>query len=226
MSIKVICPGCLKRFQVSDQFAGRKGPCPKCKVEILIPKTSEDVVVHAPDNYGPKDSKGRSVLKPIFRQETRISMPELVVIGLTILGSLIAALILRYQYAGNVFPYWPLILGAVAMAVPLTLAGYAVLRDPELQPHSGQELYIRIGLCALLYALTWIAFPGAELAFREYSVTCIVIAVVIMMGIGGGIAVITLELDYFLGVIHFGLYFAACVLLRWIASGAALPLVS
>ncbi|MEC8508925.1 MAG: MJ0042-type zinc finger domain-containing protein, partial [Planctomycetota bacterium] len=34
MSIRVTCPGCHARFNVSDQFAGKSGPCPKCKKTI------------------------------------------------------------------------------------------------------------------------------------------------------------------------------------------------
>ena len=68
MPIKVICPGCTKRFTVSEKFAGQKGPCPHCKAEIKIPEVAEEeVVIHAPENFGPKDAGGRAVLKPIER---------------------------------------------------------------------------------------------------------------------------------------------------------------
>jgi hypothetical protein len=38
MPIQVSCPSCKKSFQVSDQFAGKQGPCPNCKAPIKIPK--------------------------------------------------------------------------------------------------------------------------------------------------------------------------------------------
>lgn len=38
MPIQVSCPSCKKSFQVSDQFAGKQGPCPNCKTPIKIPK--------------------------------------------------------------------------------------------------------------------------------------------------------------------------------------------
>ena len=34
MAIDVTCPSCHTRFQVSDKFAGKSGPCPKCKNTI------------------------------------------------------------------------------------------------------------------------------------------------------------------------------------------------
>ena len=50
MPINVTCPGCLKRFSVADKFAGKKGPCPKCKKIITIPKKEDEVVIHAPEH--------------------------------------------------------------------------------------------------------------------------------------------------------------------------------
>ena len=40
MAIAVLCPGCKSQFTVSDQYAGRTGPCPKCKKSITIPAVS------------------------------------------------------------------------------------------------------------------------------------------------------------------------------------------
>ena len=223
MAIHVICPGCLKRFDVSDQFAGRKGPCPKCKTVIEIP-AKEDVVIHAPQGFGPKDSAGRSVLRPVFRQETKITGPMIVIIVLGIVVSLVGAIVFRVQLPQlDQFPWWPLIVGALVLSFPLALAGYTFLRNQELEPHRGQELWLRVTICALLYAGLWLCFPVALLAFREYDVVCLIVAVAAMIGLGGGVASTVLELDYLLGMVHFGMYFTVCVLLRWIASGSALP---
>ncbi len=46
MPINVICPGCHARFKVGDQFAGKTGPCPKCKTQIPIPALGYEVVFH------------------------------------------------------------------------------------------------------------------------------------------------------------------------------------
>lgn len=47
MPIQVVCPSCKTNFKVSDQFAGKQGPCPKCKTIIRIPK-ADAVAAEAP----------------------------------------------------------------------------------------------------------------------------------------------------------------------------------
>ena len=42
MAINVQCSGCLKRFDVSDKFAGSVGLCPNCKTRIAIPVIIEE----------------------------------------------------------------------------------------------------------------------------------------------------------------------------------------
>ena len=49
MPIAVVCSSCKARFQVSEKFAGKQGPCPKCKSIITIPKVEEQVQIHAPE---------------------------------------------------------------------------------------------------------------------------------------------------------------------------------
>ena len=81
MPISVVCSGCQARFNVSEKFAGKQGPCPKCKKVITIPDApAEEVTIHAPEAYahGGKDSKGRPTLKPIARVKTKLS-PVLIV---------------------------------------------------------------------------------------------------------------------------------------------------
>ena len=95
MPLNVVCPGCKKRFTVSEKFAGQKGPCPKCKVEIEIPALGDQVVVHAPESETLKDSKGQSVSKPILREETRFSPKIAIGVGAAALVVLVQALSLR-----------------------------------------------------------------------------------------------------------------------------------
>ncbi len=47
MPIRVQCPQCRAEFQVNEKFAGKKGPCPKCKNTIEIPR-GESVATPAP----------------------------------------------------------------------------------------------------------------------------------------------------------------------------------
>ena len=55
MPIRVTCSSCHARFNVSDQFAGKEGPCPKCKTMIKIPDKEEEVVIAVPDDIPPED---------------------------------------------------------------------------------------------------------------------------------------------------------------------------
>ncbi len=113
MSIRVTCPGCHTRFNVSDKFAGREGPCPKCKKVIRIPDKNEEVVIHAPE-HGPKDSTGRPLLKPISRKETFVSSVQLALIISAVIGFLMASLMMRMVYpAPEVVPTWLLWIGAL-----------------------------------------------------------------------------------------------------------------
>jgi len=113
MPIPVTCPGCLARFTVSDKYAGKQGPCPKCKQTITVPDKSQEVVIHAPDD-GPKDSAGKPVLKPIRRVEfTPNGLQIGVAIGVASLA-IIAAIWARAS--GFVPPTWALALIATALA--------------------------------------------------------------------------------------------------------------
>ena len=97
MAIDVTCASCKTRFQVSDKFAGKQGPCPKCKKIITVPSKKDEVVIHVPE-LGPKDSKGQLVLKPIARKETRLTPVHIGVIVGSIVLLLLLSLVLRIAY--------------------------------------------------------------------------------------------------------------------------------
>src|SRR5437763_17163113 len=101
MAIDVTCPSCHTRFQVSEKFAGKSGPCPKCKTTIKIPEKKDEVVIHAPEVSGPKDSKGQAVLKPISRVEVRLRSTQIATIVGSVVLVLIVALVLRFQFHGS-----------------------------------------------------------------------------------------------------------------------------
>ena len=114
MPIHVVCHGCKAAFQVSDKFAGKKGPCPKCKTVITIPAAEEEIKIHAPEAAGPKDSTGRPVFIPILREETKISQNGLFAIAGACVAVLLLALMLRLLPGGP--PSAILFLGAVLLA--------------------------------------------------------------------------------------------------------------
>src|SRR5687768_2616635 len=140
MAIDVTCPSCHTRFQVSEKFAGKSGPCPKCKATIKVPDKSQEVVIHAPEVSGPKDSKGQAVLKPIARKEVRLQTPQIVAIAGSVVVVLIVAFVLRLQFPGGNVPPLLTILGAMLLGPPLAFAAYTFLRDDELEPYRGTEV--------------------------------------------------------------------------------------
>lgn len=215
MPIQVTCPGCRKRFTVSDKFAGQKGPCPNCKTVITIPSKSEEVVVHAPEEFGPKDSAGRAVLKPIFRTETRFSIKTAVAIGVVVLCVLIAALLLRSKDGKVSRPI--LATGAVLLGPALALAGYTFLRNDELEPHRGNSLLIRSLICGIVYAGLWGLYSLGVWYLNEGDQPELFMMLFIgpvIVGIGAATAAATFDFDFLTGGFHYGLYLLVTVLLR------------
>jgi hypothetical protein len=218
MPIDVTCSGCKTRFQVSEKFAGKKGPCPKCKAIIQVPTLQEQVVIHAPEPSGPKDSKGQHILKPIARTETRFSRP--MVLG--ILGSiglvLLIAFILRIAFPNGSLPLPLLILGGILIAPPLSYAAYHFLRNDELAPFSRKELLLRLIAPSIVYPAIWglywlvIAYLGFDANPNNGLVFAFAIPVVVL--IGAFTANVALDLEFGSAALHYCVYLGATILLR------------
>ena len=90
-------PGCMKRFSVADKFAGQKGPCPKCKKTITIPKKEDEVVIHAPEHSeaGAVGAGGRHALKTYKRKDTKFQPLVFTAVVGFVLVALLIALVLR-----------------------------------------------------------------------------------------------------------------------------------
>ncbi len=223
MPINVTCPGCHKRFTVSEKFAGKEGPCPNCKTKIRIPELSEQVVVHAPEEFGPKTRSGEAVLKPIMRSETKVSKA---VWGVSI-GSTLAVLIGAWMMRSDepTQPLWLLATGAVLLALPIARLGYAFLRDDELEPYFGKSLWIRLSIVSVLYAASWAALtwlpPAAgydELVHYEAG-----IFVSLVFAFGTAVAYLALDLEMSSAFLHYGFYLIATLLLRLLLGLPPLP---
>lgn len=225
MPIDITCTGCKTRFQVSDKFAGQKGPCPKCKAIIQVPAKTEQVVVHAPEVSGPKDSKGRSVLKPLTRSETKVTPLRIgAAVGVVVLV-LAAALYFRLSQDPKAFPFWPLIAGALLVA-PLTCwSGYGFLRDDELEPYLGRQMALRTAVCSLLYAAMWAAYLGVKIWVLDgkspQSFEFVYVAPP-LVALGGAVGWGCYGLNYGTGLMHFAFYLVVTVVLRKLAGLALL----
>ncbi len=217
MAIPVICPGCKKSFNVSDKFAGKQGPCPQCKTIIKVPEKGEEVVLHAPEGFGPKDTKGRAVLKPIARKETKVS-PLLTAIILVASVVVLAVAWMFRSPTGDV-PVLLLVVGALALAPPLAWAGYTFLRDDELEPFRGKELWLRVVICSAVYASLWgliALIAGYVLGGDQLEVIHMVFIAPVMIGIGAFAAFASLDFEFGVAAIHCSLYLLVTVVLRLI----------
>jgi hypothetical protein len=217
MAISVICPGCHKRFKVSDQFAGQTGACPQCKGKITVPAKSDEVEVHAPDAFadGGRSVDGKLVTKPISRSVTKFNP----VVALIIAAVALCVLILTWACGG--FIRGSIVVQAVGLLLvspPLVFAGYTFLRDVELEPYRGKALYIRSIACGVAWAALWgvFAFLDAEGLVGEEIWTWLIIGVPLMV-VGGMISSASLDLDFGNGCLHYTFYLAVTMTLRWAA---------
>ncbi len=217
MPIQVTCPGCLSRFTVSEKFAGKKGPCPKCKKEITIPDASQEVVIHAPEVEGPTDSQGKAVLKPIRREYVALSKAAWGgIIGGVVLV-LVGAVVLRIVSNGSPNGF-VLALGAILIAPPLIVAGYGFLRDSELEGYTGKEMLVRTTICSAIFAITWGLYALISRYFEnptlaDTPLTQMSVLMVAMVVIGTFASLMSLELEFGQAVLHYLLYLVVTLIL-------------
>jgi hypothetical protein len=224
MAIDVTCASCKTRFQVSDKFAGKQGPCPKCKAIIKVPAKSEQVVIHEPEPTvgGKKSVTGQPDFRPIAWKETRISTLQIVGIAASVVGVLLITLVLRIAFAGNP-PLIVLIVGSIVLAPPLAFAGYAFLRDHEFEPHRGKELVLRLIAPSVVYPGLWGLYWGAFAYLGGVNITpnwqlmCVVVPVVV--AIGAFAAQASLDLELGAGALHYSVYLLTTLVLRAVLVG-------
>jgi len=220
MSILVVCPGCRKRYTVSDQFAGKSGPCPNCKTTIKIPKKSEEVVIHAPREFerGGRGVTGRLIFRPIRRQEVKLTPVAVVsVVGLTLLVLICAWMLGRSGVLEGNLPF-----SAVALLVvsfPLAAGGYWFLHhDEELAPYRGRQLYLRAAICALVYVILWGAYTYAAQRYLPGAMEFFTFVALGLLVIPGALAAhACLDLEAENAVLHYCFYLLVTIVLRWLA---------
>lgn len=221
MPIPVVCPNCKSRFTVSDQFAGRTGPCPKCKQPIKIPEPAvQAVTIHEPE--APVTSSagtGRAPTAPIRRVDKPFSAVRFAAIGIATVAIMAAA-----WTAGRMIGpaklatdwSWAMAAAGFLLAVPCVLLGYAAVRDRELEPYRGTPLLLRSAVCAAVYGLLWVV--KGQLPTEATAEMWQWLYLGPMFVVAGAIAALaSLELDWGPAVAHFSLYAMFTALLRWLA---------
>ena len=214
MPISVVCPGCKVRFSVSEKFAGKKGPCPKCKVVITIPAAPvEEVKVHVPEQFasGGKDSKGRAVSKPILRKEMKVK--PLAAGGIAV--AVIVAFAVAFACRGMANKLAIIVGGLLLISPPLAAAGYTFLREDELEPYRGRSLWIRATVCGLAYMALWGLFtPLPAYGILTGEAWQWVFVAPVFVSIGAAVAWGTLDLDFGSAAMHYAFYVLVTILLR------------
>src|SRR5262249_47779982 len=104
---------------------------------------------------GAKDAKGRSVLKPLVRVETKVKPVRLAAVLLAVVFVFSVAFMLCGREKKK--SLFTLAIGAAFIAPPIVLSGYAFLRNQELEPYRGAALAVRVLICAAVYAGLWAA---------------------------------------------------------------------
>lgn len=235
MPIQVTCSSCKTSFKVSERFAGREGPCPKCKSPIRIPTEEEaaaaaklEVKIHEPEAYGPqKDAKGRAVLKPIEREETRFNP----LWAGAVLGGALLLLGVAWYFGksmtnsdGEPLPvlYGFVGLLIVALSGPVAIAGYWILRDSEREAYSGMSLYVRTGVAAAIYCSLWVvlwyiksdASPWPGLLDEGWNWLFVAPPLV---ALGTVVSYFAYDLEGTESFLHFALFVLVSAALRWAA---------
>jgi hypothetical protein len=184
---------------------------------IKIPTADEQVKIHEPEQFagGGKDAKGRPVLKPIARSETKANPVVFVGIAAAVVVAFAVAFVLKKSELSTS----PIFLGVcgTVLAPPLVLGGYTFLRNQELEPYRGKELFLRAAICSAAYALMWGAMWGLKhfLVGEGGSEILSMAIVAAPPAIIGSLAALgTLDLDFGSGFFHYVLYLGTCVLLR------------
>ena len=148
----------MTQFEVSDRFAGKKGPCPKCGHIIEIPKVNVTIV--SPDELVVDGKKVQNPdhVRPI-EQKSYSFTASAVIVNLAVLTAVLAvALVFHFVHA----PFLAVPVGialVLAVAYPLMKYGYMTFRDPnDLEIFLGGQLGKKSILGAAVLLALWLVY--------------------------------------------------------------------
>ncbi|GAA4438208.1 hypothetical protein [Bremerella cremea] len=218
--IRVTCPSCFKRFEVSAKFAGREGPCPNCKKTIKVPELSETVVLREREEFGGvKSASGKLVFKPVAREDVKFSPTVLAVVMVAALSTFLIAFFIGHSTEDPSGLTWIVVAGSYLIAVPICWSGYWFLRDDEYEPYAGQELWGRVLICSAAYAVLWgiyaflVGYWDLSPNLNEYLPYYVMMAAFCVV-FGGLAAAGSFDISPLSGGLHFSFYLIITLLLR------------
>lgn len=225
--IRVTCPSCFKRFEVSAKFAGREGPCPNCKKPIKIPELDEQVVLREREGFGGvKSASGKLVFKPVAREDAKFNPTVLAVVLTATIMAIGVAYMVGHSTEDKANLTSFVMFGSVLIAVPIAWSGYWFLRDDEYEPYSGTELWSRVAICSFAYALIWgiygflVGYWELSPNLNEYLPYYVITAAFCVVG-GSLVAAGSFDISPLSGFLHYSFYLLVTVLLRLIAGLSA-----
>ncbi len=149
---------------------------------------------------------------------------QITLIVSAIVGFFLGAVVMNVMVPDKTkFPMPVIWAAAVLIAVPIVFGAYTVLRDQERGSFRGRELWIRVGICSLVYVALWFFMPIAKYAFDGYELGSWGCAVGGMIAAGAATSMLLLDFDYLFGIVHYGLYLGICLLGRLIVGIGVLP---
>jgi len=208
MAIDIICSGCFKRFQVSDQFAGRSGPCPGCETIIAIPKLEDQIVIEEPEDKpgspGPH-TKIRGIVRRagFFRRFEVISICSLFAVAAMFA---IAIRILQTDPVTHLNLTTGILFGLGLMLLSLgsSALGYGVLKDSEIESFDRRNIIIRSIITAVIYFLIASGFITCTLLFTQDDPRTLILAVVgiACFSIASFAPMVFYEMEFMQGALH------------------------
>jgi len=212
MAIDVICSGCFKRFQVSDQFAGRSGPCPGCKTIISIPTLDDQVVIEEPD-YKPGAAGAHTKIDGIRRRVGVFRRLEITVLcalfGCSAFLGILSRLFRNESAVEFTFTTGALFgVGIVLSSVGSCLLGYGVLKDSEIESFDRRTTFIRSIIAGVIYCLIAAVFVTTALLMDPHDTSRVLILTVVgiaCFAIASFVPMVLYEMEIIQGVLHVGI---------------------
>ncbi|MBA62551.1 MAG: hypothetical protein CMJ76_09325 [Planctomycetaceae bacterium] len=225
MAIDVICTGCHKRFQVSEQFAGQKGPCPGCKTMIEIPNLEDIVVVHERETT---KTGAPARIDSIKRQKTTVNKSEFILAVAAFSMGLIVALITRFTLSeANQHPGMLLAISAgCLLGIGTSLLGYIVLRGQDTEIRNDRKTIIKGCLVGVLYTFFWrlqeLITSGVLTPDGNIILPGVIILVITLVVIASFVPMAVFEFEYTQGLVHVILFISALAIYSLILGDIAL----